>query len=155
MIIPKGAWYFSSEVGHYNVLYPVNQATQADCAITVSRVAWTNQRGLTAWSTSTGSVVWCDNNAVKPDNVASNVKSLINLFVVTTAGYYTAIQGSTPIRDRQILDSLAAIIQQLRPGADKYYFTAIVEVDKHSNPTDTSRDELNALISCLEQLADM
>lgn len=151
MIIPKGKWFFRSKLGHYNMLYPVEEAVQTEVDIIVNNVTWPAQRGLTPWSTSEGAIIWCDNYAVIPNNtIGCSQNALLSLFVVCSTGYYTAIQGSIPTKDRYLLERLSVILKQIKPGADKYYLTTIVEVDDHSNPTDISRTKLNELITRLE-----
>jgi len=64
-VIPPGTWYYGSQWGHYNFLYPAEEPKRADRFIEVlSPLPWLKQQGLVAYRTTDG-VVWCEEDSVR------------------------------------------------------------------------------------------
>ena len=64
---------------------------------------------------------------------------LYNLYIVTAMGYFTAISGARPTRDRDILDGATRLIDAVRPGRGRYYELYIATVTEDWIPDDISR----------------
>ena len=65
--------------------------------------------------------------------------TLHNIYIVTTTGYYTAIQGARPTGEREILESATNLIDTVRPGRGRYYELYIATVTEDWIPDDISR----------------
>lgn len=64
-VIPPGTWYYGSQWGHYNFLYPASEPTRSDRFIEVlSPLPWLKQNGLVAYRTADG-VVWCEESSIR------------------------------------------------------------------------------------------
>ena len=62
-VIPPGTWYYGSQFGQYNFLYPKEAPDRAAAPIEVVDVLpWLKQQGLTAYRTRDG-VIWCEEDA--------------------------------------------------------------------------------------------
>ena len=71
------------------------------------------------------------------------------IFIVTSTGYYSALQASSPTDDLSLLENLSGIIEKLRPGRGRWYEIAIARVTSAGTPTDEDRKKIDLLSESL------
>jgi hypothetical protein len=63
--IPAGTWYFKSQIGTYNFLYPASEKSRLQNDLEVISIpAWPKMAGLAAYQTPEG-IVWCEPESVR------------------------------------------------------------------------------------------
>jgi hypothetical protein len=58
------------------------------------------------------------------------------LMIVTTDGWYPALNATPPCCSSKIVNDLEVIVQNLRPGYGKHYLTYITRCDDKSQPSE-------------------